>query len=156
MEASGNTGADNTYYGVDYREVVANGKDAVTTNQSSAGFGFAFPFTVGNPNLEPETADTWTLGLVINSPIKNIPALSDWRISIDYYTIDITDAIGQQSAGIVMQQCLDPAFNPTFDVDSPFCAGYKRNQTGAIGAIETIRFPFFWILTSFFWILSAE
>jgi iron complex outermembrane recepter protein len=39
----------------------------------------------------------------VESPFVNIPALSDLRLSADYYRIEITDAIGEQSADIVMQ-----------------------------------------------------
>ncbi len=144
MEASGNTNADNIYYGVDYRDILAadaaDVQDVVQTAQNSSSFGFAFPYTVGNPNLEPETADTWTFGVVIDSFVDDIPALMDWRVSLDYYRIEVSDAIGQQSATVVMQQCLDPAFNPTFDINSPYCAGYVRNASGSIGAIETSFF----------------
>jgi outer membrane receptor protein involved in Fe transport len=39
-----------------------------------------------------------------------------------------------------MLQCTDPTFNPTFDPNSPFCAGFKRNQTGGIGNLQTTYF----------------
>ena len=45
--------------------------------QSTAGFGFAFPTLVGNGGLVPETADTWTAGVVIQSPRDT----STWRSS---------------------------------------------------------------------------
>src|SRR5690606_8147686 len=54
--------------------------------QSPAGFGFAFPTLVGNANLVPETADTWTAGIVIQSPFTG-GALSRLRLSVDWYDI---------------------------------------------------------------------
>ena len=137
MENSGDATADSAYYGVTYQEVMAD-PDSVTTNQSAGG-SFLFPTTVGNPNLEPETADTWTLGVVVDSPFEN-PWISDFRISADYYKIEIEDAIGQQSGDIVMQQCVDSTFNPTHDPNSPFCAGFNRNVDGAIGNLKTSYF----------------
>jgi outer membrane receptor protein involved in Fe transport len=66
------------------------------------------------------------------------PWLSDLRISIDYYSIEIEDAIGQQSGGMVMRQCLDPTFNPTYDVNSPFCDGMPRDfRNGGVGQLRT-------------------
>ncbi len=135
MEASGDPNADEDYYGAGITwQDVQNGVEP--TNYMATGFTWLFPTTVGNPDLEPETADTWTAGIVLDSPFVDIPALADLRISADYYMIEITDAIGEQSADIVMQRCTDPKFNPTFDMDNFYCKLFKRNQTGAIGNIE--------------------
>jgi outer membrane receptor protein involved in Fe transport len=106
----------------------------LVTLPQAAGGGFAFPTLRGNANLTPETADTWTAGTVISSPFE-APLLSRLRLTIDYYRLKVNHAIGQQSVDIVMRQCVDPAFNPTFDPDSPFCAGFARNQTGAVGNV---------------------
>ncbi len=130
--------ADLTYYGVDYREILAAGNtDLVSTTQSNTAFGSDFHYTEGNSDLTPEKADTWTLGVVIDSPIKNIPALMDWRLSLDYYQIKVKDAIGQESSDLVMRRCIDPLFNPTFDINSPYCDAYVRNPDGQLGALRT-------------------
>ena len=139
MEASGNVEADNTYYGIDYRDITI---DNPPTNPQALGTGFGvggFPHAVGNPDLKPETADTWTIGFVMDSPFDN-PWISDARLTIDYYTIEVTDAIGQQSADIVMQQCVDPRFNPTFDPNSPYCQGFPRTASGGAGDITATFF----------------
>lgn len=52
----------------------------------------------GNPLLEPETADTWTAGLVIN-------ATDAMTISIDYWNIKITDTINNIGATTILEQC---------------------------------------------------
>ena len=39
-----------------------------------------------------------------------------------------------------MRQCTDPAFNPTFDVNSPFCQGFNRSAVGAIGDVQRTFF----------------
>ncbi len=135
MEGTGNVEADDLYYGDDYR--VIREDPSLATGQSSATFGFFWPENVGNDALRPEIADTWTLGAVFDSPLKN-PWLADLRVSIDYYSIEITDAIGQQSGALVMRQCLDPMFNPTLDPDSPFCDGMPRDaRNGGIGQMLT-------------------
>ena len=51
---------------------------------------------VGNPNLEAEIADTWTYGFVINPPFKS-PLLSGINMTLDYYKINIDNAILQSS-----------------------------------------------------------
>ncbi len=134
MEASGDASADDTFYSMDYREVL-NNPDGVPFN-SGGFFTLGFPTSKGNADLEPETADTYTVGLVIDSPFRDIPYLADTRLSIDYYSIKITDAIGEQTMNVVMQQCVDPRFNPTYDPNSPYCALFPRNTLGAIGNLQ--------------------
>jgi outer membrane receptor protein involved in Fe transport len=124
--------------------LVSNGgivPDATYANQTAGGFSWAWPIDTGNPNLEPETADTWTAGFVLDSFVDNIPALMDWRVSVDYYTIEIKDAIGLQTGDVVMQQCMSPEFNPTFDPNSPFCAGVIRDaRWGTLGVVNRTYF----------------
>ena len=109
--------------------------------QSTAGFGFAFPTLVGNANLIPETADTWTAGVVIQSPMASGP-LSRLRLSVDFYDITIKDAIGAQTIGAVQQQCFDPTFNPLVLTDpvaaanTQFCQLLPRNPTGQLGNVQ--------------------
>lgn len=137
MEASGNPNADEQFYGVS-AETVASADPAavaagdVTTTAQGAGGSFLFPTTVGNATLAPEEADTWTLGAVIN--------LSNVRLSIDYYDIEVSDAIGEQSADIVMRQCADTAFNPDLDIASPFCERFNRDAAGFIGDLRRTFF----------------
>lgn len=123
MAQSGNPDAADTYY---------------AAVQSAAGSGFAFPTLIGNPNLTPEKANTWTVGAVIRSPF-NSPALQRLSLTVDFYDIKIKDAIGAQTIGAVSQQCFDPAFNPlvltdaTAAANSQFCQLLPRTQTGNTG-----------------------
>jgi iron complex outermembrane receptor protein len=138
MERTGNLDADWEFYGDDYR--VIREDPSLATDQPTGTFNWFWPINVGNPNLKPEIADTWTLGVVIDSPMDD-PYLSDLRVSIDYYSIDITDAIGQQSGGLVMRQCLDPLFNPDYDLNSPYCDGMLRDaRFGSVGQLRTSYF----------------
>ncbi|HEY6815582.1 MAG TPA: TonB-dependent receptor, partial [Croceibacterium sp.] len=121
MERSGDPTADENFYDLTTQPV---------------GGAFVFPTLSGNANLKPEKADTWTAGAVINSPFEG-PALERLRLSVDYYNIKVTDAIGAQSVDIAQRQCFDAAFNPTFDADSPFCAGIGRNTVGSLGNVIT-------------------
>jgi outer membrane receptor protein involved in Fe transport len=72
---------------------------------------FAFPTLTGNPNLSPEKAKTWTAGVVINSPFES-EALRRLRVSIDYYNIKVTDAIGPSTLDSAQLQCFSQAYNP--------------------------------------------
>jgi len=76
----------------------------------------------------PETADTWTAGIVIQSPADSGP-LSRLRLSVDGYDINITDVIGLQTAAAVQRQCFDPLFNPAVTG-----AGFTGTSTGTGGA----------------------
>ena len=103
-----------------------NGGAGVTDNSTG---GFAWPSAIGNPNLTPEKADTWTAGMVLRSPFDS-PLLSSLRLTVDYYNIGVQDAIGQQSVGIVLRSCFDPALNPLVATDPAAAA-----QTAACRAI---------------------
>src|SRR5690606_19157960 len=144
MEASGNVTADEQFYGVPagtlaLADPAAVAAGEVTTTPQPAGPSFLFPTTVGNPTVDTEEADTWTVGAVIDLALGT-GLFSDIRISVDYYDIEVKNAIGEQSSDIVMRQCTDPAFNPTFDPASPFCTGFNRNATGAIGDLQRTFF----------------
>jgi len=54
----------------------------------------------GNPDLDPETADTLTAGIVWTP--QSLPGLS---LTVDYYDIEITDTIGSLGADDIVQQC---------------------------------------------------
>lgn len=102
----------------------------------TSGFTFAFPSTIGNPNVGPEQADTFTAGMVINSPLQS-GALSGLRLTLDYYNIKVQNAIGAQSIDVVHQQCFSTEYNPTLSATSPFCAGVARvTGDGAIGNVK--------------------
>jgi outer membrane receptor protein involved in Fe transport len=78
--------------------------------QPAPGGGFSFPTIFGNPNLQPEVADTWTAGIVLTSPFTN-PLLSRARLTVDWFSIKLKNAIGVSPAATI-QRCLDPFYNP--------------------------------------------
>ncbi len=62
----------------------------------------------GNIALKPETADTYTLGVVITPK-----ALRRFSLSVDYYNIKVKDYIGSIAPSLIMGQCAttgDPYF----------------------------------------------
>jgi outer membrane receptor protein involved in Fe transport len=133
MNRTGGPGTGAAYYG---RPVA---------QQPAPGGGFAWFNAVGNPNLKPEVADTWTAGLVVQSPFTS-PALSRLRFTVDWFDIQLHDAIGLQGAGTALQQCLDARFNTLVTgasasvsaaqaaANSPYCAGIRYDPVPVLGA----------------------
>jgi len=137
MDQTGDLTADDFFYLQDSSGTYVNGANNPST------FGFAFPTTVGNPNLTPETADTWTAGVVITSPFTSA-LFNRFRLSVDWFDISVENAIGEQTVAVALQQCFDPALNPAFasgsavDVaNSQFCQLVPRNtQNGGLGNVS--------------------
>lgn len=69
--------------------------------------------TNGNPDLEPEEADTFTVGFVSTFELGNVGV----QLTADYYNIEIDEAIEVLSAQQIMTKCfnLDGTSNPTYD-----------------------------------------
>jgi len=84
----------------------------------------------GNSDLEPESADTYTAGVVF-SPEWDLPANARFTSSLDYYKIDIEGAIGYINANLTYQLCFNAngESNPTYDVNNPYCQTIGRQQT---------------------------
>jgi len=79
-------------------------------------------FQGGNVNLEPEEADTYTLGLVYTP--DGLPL----TLTLDYYDISIDNAIVQLSE----QDVIDACYNFERDASAPFCRRISRNSLGGL------------------------
>lgn len=100
----------------------------------------------GNPDLQPEEANTWTFGVVLNGP----GGLDNLVASIDVYNIEIDGAIAPLDSVFVYQQCFngtptgnDGTTNPDLVLDDPggWCRLITRNpENGLRSAVEA---PFF-------------
>lgn len=89
-------------------------------------------FITGNRNLEPETADTYTVGLVL-APSLDTQALADLTFTIDYFDIDLKDAIIFSSPDPFVQRCYNfRGGNPGYDPGNPFCQVFTRNAAGNV------------------------
>jgi outer membrane receptor protein involved in Fe transport len=131
------------------REII-NRSDSDPSNDGQSAFdlgaagpnGFArpgnpfFPLEIelrqGNPDVQPEVGDTFTLGLVMQ--FNNLTA------SFDYYNIEITDAIAPLNSLFAYQQCFNAngATNPTLSYDgSSYCSKILRNvQSGERSSVD--------------------
>lgn len=81
----------------------------------------------GNPNLQEETATTWTVGAQITPTF--VPGLI---LSVDYYNIEIADAINAVSAQDIVDNCVDSA-----SINNAFCTLQDRNP--ATGGFTFLR-----------------
>jgi iron complex outermembrane recepter protein len=105
-------------------------------NVANAGQGGGAAFNwvnqQGNPNLLSETADSWTFGFVMNSPFER-PWLRGTTLSLDYYRVEIEDAIMLFSVDFANFRCYgaslvtDPA-EAAVRAASPECQLVPRNQ----------------------------
>jgi len=68
----------------------------------------------GNPLLDPEVADTYTLGFVIDP-------MDSMQISVDYWSIEIDDTISNVGATTILEQC---------GLNGVLCDQVIRNQSG--------------------------
>jgi outer membrane receptor protein involved in Fe transport len=76
--------------------------------------------TGGNPNLKPETADTYTVGFVFQPTF--IPG---FNFTVDYFDIDVKDYIAGIGADVIVRGCVDGS--------SPdFCSLVHRDSVGTI------------------------
>ena len=85
----------------------------------------------GNLALRPEKSNSYTLGVVFQPAV--VPGLS---ITVDYYSIKITDAISQPTAGDAYNLCFGDAAGTGITAASatnPLCTQIRRNpDTGAL------------------------
>lgn len=78
----------------------------------------------GNPNLDVETANTWTVGAVIQ-PMRNL------TITADYYNIRVNNAITEPTIGDVLAGCFDNI--TAASSASAACTSIRRNSlTGGL------------------------
>jgi outer membrane receptor protein involved in Fe transport len=116
---------DQTRGGVNVQDPLNN--NATVTTASFSG---------GNPNVQPEEAQTVTVGLVFQPP-----QLSGFSVSADWYEIDINDAINQLSGQAVVTGCTGTAVLPP---DPALCQYVIRDPAvqpppqGAIVRVENL------------------
>jgi outer membrane receptor protein involved in Fe transport len=84
---------------------------------------------IANPNLGPETATTFTAGIVIQPQmVRNL------SITFDYYNINVAKAISQRGAAFILNQCYRAD-----QQDNGMCALITRNDVGQIVVINDER-----------------
>jgi outer membrane receptor protein involved in Fe transport len=104
---------------------------------------YTFPTTAtaglthGNPELSPESADTYNIGFSWSSSAQS-PWLSNLSLSLDYYKIEISEVISVVPGLTALSKCYNlDGSNPGYAVDNPFCALLTRDSNGLLQLIET-------------------
>ncbi|WP_250885565.1 TonB-dependent receptor domain-containing protein [Shewanella jiangmenensis] len=86
----------------------------------------------GNPNLDPETGKSWTFGVTV-SP-ENIAVLEDFDFNVDYFDIEIEDAIVSTPRQFILDQCYGGG-------DTSLCQFVtRRGQTTGNNNIGTLEY----------------
>ena len=86
--------------------------------------------STGNDELEPEESDNVTLGFVYSPAWSEGMAWSDgMTLSIDYYTVEITDAVQGISPGELIDACVAT-------LDPIFCNNTPRTSSGQLDTVQ--------------------
>ncbi len=86
----------------------------------------------GNLNLQPEKANTWTVGVVWQPDF-----LPRFNMSVDYYNIKITDVLGTPLPGDIIAACFDTL--SASSATNPACTSIRRNPiTGGLDGDPSI------------------
>ena len=88
----------------------------------------------GNPNLQNEEADAYTIGVVFQPRF-----LSRFVLAVDYVNVVIDNPIISLGTGDLVSGCFD---NPDFDTSDPangnqFCSQIRRQPAGTIGTLPS-------------------
>jgi outer membrane receptor protein involved in Fe transport len=95
---------------------------------------------IGNLNLKEETADSYTVGLVVEPSFAK-PLFRALSFSVDYYDIRLKDAIGYVTSPIALNQCFNfGGLNPNYEASNFYCQLITRDSSGVLA---TIREPLF-------------
>jgi outer membrane receptor protein involved in Fe transport len=117
---------------------LAQGVPADVINSFSQGTDQIDALQIGNEDLEEETADTYTVGLVWQSTSSN-PYLERLSASVDYYNIEIDGVISFISPITVVNRCFNQdGANPNFQLDNFYCNLFGRDVTGNILNLQEI------------------
>jgi len=86
----------------------------------------------GNPDLGPETADTFTVGLVVE-PMEGL------SFTIDYYDIEVENVISTLSVGDRLDKCYGAGATGGVGGSDVFCNSVDRNAVGDFDGIGAFR-----------------
>jgi len=92
--------------------------------------------TFGSRDLDPEEADTYTVGVVLQPQF-----LPRFSMSVDYYNIKIEDVIGTLLPGDIIRACFGatPTAPPAGAAATPECTNIRRNPiTGGLDGDPSI------------------
>lgn len=95
--------------------------------------------TSGNPDLNEEVTDTISAGIVWR-PRFSSPLFSRLSLSVDYYRINVKDAIGSVTTQLALNKCFNlDGSNPSYSQDNYYCSLITRSPT--TGGIDSVENP---------------
>ncbi|HEY8617153.1 TonB-dependent receptor domain-containing protein [Phenylobacterium sp.] len=111
--------------------VARDGGFALTQTEQQGVTGF----DGGNPNLDPEESDSFTVGVLLNP--RGMGLLDNFSLSVDYYVIKIKDRITTISEDRLLTGCYGPI---GFNASNPFCSALGRFGSGPqVGALDFVN-----------------
>ena len=113
--------------------IAANGGVFVVTQPDRQGVS---GFTGGNPNLNEEKGRTWTVGAVL-SPGKVLPFLSAFNVKVDYYNVEIEDAIVATPRQYIVNQCYQQGNQDLCQFITRRAAAQGLNNAGSLQFVDT-------------------
>ena len=89
----------------------------------------------GNPDLEAETSDSWTLGFILTPDLAGrFPSLGlNLSVAFDYYDIDLTNSISRLGASTILSRCYNSL---DFSAEECDLVG-GRNQNGDLTGVNS-------------------
>jgi len=86
--------------------------------------------SIGNDQLKPEESDNVTFGVVYSPAWSEGQAWSDGiTLSVDYYSVEITDAVQGLSPGALIDACVET-------LDPAFCVNTPRTGSGQLDTVQ--------------------
>jgi iron complex outermembrane recepter protein len=129
----------------DYRSAARNGPNAAAVAALCVAQGvpgvatFVPPSTAaqavneGNPQLQPEQADTYTAGLTWRTPSSD-SLWSGMSASVDYWHIKIGNAVGVVPLAVTLSRCFNyDGSNPGYSPTNYYCSLIHRDLPGILG-----------------------
>ncbi|WP_309091265.1 TonB-dependent receptor domain-containing protein [Phenylobacterium sp.] len=92
--------------------------------------------TGGNPDLQEETSDSYTAG-VVWSPKIDQRLFRRFQLAVDWYRINLDDVVGNLTVQTIVGACFNTeGTNPTFSNDNFYCQLFERRGSGDITNVQ--------------------
>jgi outer membrane receptor protein involved in Fe transport len=94
-------------------------------------------FDRGNPNLGEETGRSWTIGAVWRP--EGLPVLENFGFTLDFYRINISDAIVGTPRSFILDQCYSGTDPTTCSFITRRATAVGANSAGSINLIDSAQ-----------------
>jgi len=95
--------------------------------------------TGGNPDLEAERSSSVTAGMEFGLGQGSVDN-GGLTVSLDWYRVELDDAIGRWETNSAIRRCFDPAYNPAYEAGNAYCSYFDRSEfDGTVFSYEIDR-----------------